>query len=92
VQTVEERVALGQYATALLFLYEDQYFRYSNGFLTEERWQAARPTPKAAWASGLPDPGGLPEEICELRNIVATVFSSRASIGVQGTIKGDILK
>ena len=41
-QTLEEQVTMSQYAIALLMSYEDQQFQYSNGFLTEERWQAAR--------------------------------------------------
>ena len=44
--TAEEQAAMGQYATAILFLYEDQHFQFSNGFLPEERWQAAKATLK----------------------------------------------
>lgn len=39
--TVEERVAMRQYAIGILYLYEDQHFQYMNGFVAEERWQAA---------------------------------------------------
>lgn len=42
--TIEERVAMRQYAIGILYLYEDQHFQYVNGFLPEERWQAARRT------------------------------------------------
>ena len=42
--TSEEHVAMRQYATALLYLYENQQFQYSSGFITEERWQAAKRT------------------------------------------------
>lgn len=41
-QTLEEQVAMSQYSTAILMSYEDQYFQYRNGFLTEERWEAAK--------------------------------------------------
>ena len=40
-QSPEEQAALSQYAIAMLFIYEDQYFQYSNGFLSEERWNAS---------------------------------------------------
>jgi hypothetical protein len=38
----EEQAATSQYAIAILVAYEDQYFQYINGFLTEERWQATK--------------------------------------------------
>ena len=41
-QTLEEQVTMSQYAIAVLMSYEDQHYQSSNGFLTEERWQAAR--------------------------------------------------
>jgi len=40
--TLEEQVTMSQYAIAVLMSYEDQHFQYNNGFVTEERWQAAR--------------------------------------------------
>ena len=40
--TMEERIAMGRYAGALLFMYQDQYLQYTKGFVTEERWQASR--------------------------------------------------
>jgi len=40
--TLEEQVATSQYAIAVLFTTEDQQIQYNNGFLTEERWQAAK--------------------------------------------------
>ena len=43
-QTLEERAAIRQYAIGILYLYEDQHFQYINGFLPEERWQAAKAT------------------------------------------------
>ena len=42
--TVEERVVIRQYAIGILYLYEDQHYQYINGFLPEERWQAAKAT------------------------------------------------
>ena len=41
-KTQEEQAATRQYALAILFAYEDQYFQYTNGFLAEERWQASK--------------------------------------------------
>ena len=41
-QSPEELAATSQYAIAILFTYEDQYFQYSNGFLSEERWIASK--------------------------------------------------
>ena len=41
-QSLEEQAATSQYANAILFAYEDQYFQFSNGFLSEERWQASK--------------------------------------------------
>lgn len=38
----EEQAATSQYAIAILFAFEDQHYQYINGFLTEERWQAAK--------------------------------------------------
>jgi hypothetical protein len=38
----EEQAATSQYAIAILFTYEDQFFQYSNGFLSEERWNASK--------------------------------------------------
>ena len=40
--TLEEQVTMTQYATAVLMSYDDQHFQYINGFVTEERWQAAK--------------------------------------------------
>ena len=40
-QTIEEQVTMSQYAIAVLYSLEDQHFQYSNGFVTEDRWQAA---------------------------------------------------
>ena len=55
-QTLEEQVTMSQYAIAVLMSHEDQYFQYSNGFLTEERWQAAR----AALKNFLRDDANIP--------------------------------
>ena len=33
-----------QYATALLYMYENQHYQYVSGFSTEERWDAAQRT------------------------------------------------
>jgi hypothetical protein len=41
-QSPEEQAATSQYAIAILFSYEDQYFQFSNGFLAEERWLASK--------------------------------------------------
>ena len=41
-QSPEEQAATSQYANAILFTYEDQYFQYSNGFLSEERWNGSK--------------------------------------------------
>ena len=41
-QTPEEQAATRQYALAVLFAYEDQYFQYTNGFLADDRWQASK--------------------------------------------------
>jgi len=41
-QSPEEQAATGQYAIAILFAFEDQHYQYISGFLTEQRWQAAR--------------------------------------------------
>ena len=40
-QSLEEQAATSQYALAILFAYEDQYIQFSNGFLSEERWNAS---------------------------------------------------
>jgi len=40
-QTIEEQITMSQYAIAVLYSFEDQHFQYSNGFVTEDRWQAA---------------------------------------------------
>ena len=40
--SLEEQVTMSQYAIAVLMSYEDQHFQYSSGFVTEDRWQAAR--------------------------------------------------
>ena len=44
--TLEEQVTMSQYATAVLMAYDDQHFQYINGFVTQERWQAAKATLK----------------------------------------------
>lgn len=54
--TIEEQVAMTQYANAVLMSYEDQYIQYSNGFLAEERWQAS----KAALRYFLRDEANMP--------------------------------
>ena len=41
-QSLEEQAATGQYALAILFTFEDQFIQYSNGFLSEERWNASK--------------------------------------------------
>jgi hypothetical protein len=38
----EEQAATSQYAIAILFTYEDQFIQYSNGFLSEERWNSSK--------------------------------------------------
>ena len=54
--TLEERAAIRQYAIGILYLYEDQHYQYINGFLPEERWQAA----KATLANFLSGEGAIP--------------------------------
>ena len=54
--TIEEQVAMTQYASAVLMSYEDQYIQYTNGFLAEERWQAS----KAALRYFLRDEANMP--------------------------------
>ena len=40
--SLEEQATMSQYAIAVLMSYEDQHYQFSSGFVTEERWQAAR--------------------------------------------------
>jgi hypothetical protein len=54
--TIEERVVIRNYALVILYLYEDQHYQYINGFLPEERWQAA----KATLANFLSGEGAVP--------------------------------
>ena len=54
--TLEEQVTMSQYATAVLMAYDDQYFQYLNGFVTEERWQAS----KAALKNFLREEANMP--------------------------------
>ncbi len=82
-QTIEEQVAMGQYALALLFLYENQHFQYDNGFITEERWQAA----KVAMAEFFSEESLLPLRSAYERN--PALFSSKFQIVVDGLIAGN---
>lgn len=40
--TPEEYATMSQYAIALLYLYENDWFQFKSGFRTEHRWEASR--------------------------------------------------